>query len=211
MAEETWRLFIAVPVPNEVRDSLEAAIVPLRQRIRARWQSPGTWHLTLRFLGDTPVAAVAGVEAAVRASAGAAGPFDLELGDAGAFERQRGGDIAWVGIGRGAEQLAAIEVALRRRLAPAEVPREPFRAHLTIAREAPRELLPALRSALADARREPAAGGGTGRIGPVGLGAPPVAARTGAFSWRADRLVLYRSVLGRGGATHTELVAAPLG
>jgi 2'-5' RNA ligase len=184
----TWRLFVAVPVPEAVRATLAAALEPGRRRTGgARWQSPETWHLTVRFLGDTPFAALPEVEAAVRAAASGVRPFDLAIGEAGAFERGRG-RIAWIGLRRGDEQLAALARALDGRLGPDPHRRGAFHAHLTIAREAPDGLAAALSGALRTAATIPGA----------------------SLAWRADGLVLYRSVLGPGGATHSVVVEAPL-
>ena len=211
MAAETWRLFIAIPVPDEVRAALAAALDPVKVRFGGgRWQASDTWHLTLRFLGDTPVGDLPLIERAVRSAAADGAPFRVALGEAGSFEHRRGGRVAWVGLAQGGPEVAALAGRLAAVLAPGEPGGVPFQVHLTIAREAPDGLVPALTAAI-EASRSGASG--TARAGRVGLGSRPVAPATGEGSlvWVADRLVLYRSVLGRGGATHTALVEAPLG
>ena len=187
--DATWRLFVAVPVPVAVRAALVAAFEPVRRRTDGgRWQSPDTWHLTVRFLGDTPLTALAEVEAAVRGAASGLRPFELEIGDAGSFERGRG-RIAWIGLRRGDGELAALASRLAARLGDDERSHGAFHAHLTIARDAPDGLVAGLSVAL----RAAAIGGGT------------------PLAWQADSLVLYRSVLEPGGAVHSALVTAPLG
>ncbi len=121
------------------------------------------------------------------------------------FER-RGGRVAWVGLEQGDAEVTALAAELAARLAPAEVNRELIRVHLTIARDAPDGLVPALDAALRAARhREP----GTTC---VGLGVPPaLASGRDPLGWMVDRLVLYRSVLGSRGAVHTALLEVPLG
>lgn len=48
------RLFIALPVPADVRRTLEAAQTALRrQGARGRFTPPENWHMTLVFLGNT--------------------------------------------------------------------------------------------------------------------------------------------------------------
>ena len=203
--DASWRLFIALPVPGHVRDALAAALDPVRARVRrGRWQDPGTWHLTLRFLGDTPPGSVPSIEVALEDAATGQPPFAASLGRAGSFER-RGGRVAWIGLERGVEPVARLAGSLATRLAPGEIEREPFRVHLTIARDAPDGLVPVLQAALDSAR---ASAAGPPR---VGLGRPPQPVAGGdALTWTVDRLVLYRSVLGRGGAVHTEIAGARL-
>ncbi len=221
-SRDAWRLFIAVPLPDEVRSALEGAVWRVRDEVRGgRWLGPETWHLTLRFLGDTARSEVPLVEQAVQAAAAATGPFEAALGHAGAFER-RFGRVAWIGLERGGDEIGALARALATLLVPDELPREPFRAHLTIAREAPVALVGALDAAL-HAAREAEAGvrrvgaGGTSAPTPVGLGGGPAAAGSsrgrGAdpFGWTVDRVVLFRSVLGRTGAQHTPLLETALG
>ena len=98
VADEAWRLFIAVPIADDVRVTLAAALEPVRVGARGgRWQSPETWHLTLRFLGDTRPDDVPGIRDALKDVAAAQAPFAAALGRAGAFER-RAGRVAWVGL-----------------------------------------------------------------------------------------------------------------
>ncbi len=207
--EEAWRLFVAIPLPGEVRDALARAIEPVRRRVRGgRWQSPETWHLTLRFLGDTPTGAIPAIERAVRGTAAGHPPFRLELGRAGSFEHRRGGRIAWVGLVEGDRDVAALADGLAHALAPDE-PTAPLQAHLTIARDAPEGLVEALAAALARMRQEAASAPVPGQIG-LGSRLSVPRDRTAPLAWTADRLVLYRSVLGPSGAAHTPLLEAPL-
>ena len=57
--------------------------------------------------------------------------------------------------------------------------------------------------------------GTRGAVERAGSGSGPVRSRPtrdeGSLAWIADRLVLYHSVLGSSGATHTALLEAPLG
>jgi 2'-5' RNA ligase len=181
--DEHVRLFIAVPLPDDVRDALADLVEPVRSTIAARWQAPATWHLTLRFLGDTPARAVPGIDAAVRDVALHTRPFRVGLNGAGCFGRGGGRGVAWVGVEPGARELVAIAAALGRTLDPAGAESErPLHAHLTLAREASDIAAKALRATIATAPK---------------------------LTWVADRLILFRSVLGRGGAVHSEIVSAP--
>ena len=181
---EEWRLFIAVPLPPAVRDAVADLVAGLRDVApRARWQSPDTWHLTLRFLGQIPAAEVPRLAGLLREVAVSGAPFPTELRGAGSFGGGRRPLVAWIGVGEGSEELAALAAMLGRAIDP-DGDNGPLRAHLTVAREAPPELVVALRAAMSTGPR---------------------------LAWTSDRVVLYRSVLGPRGSTHTELVSAPLG
>jgi RNA 2',3'-cyclic 3'-phosphodiesterase len=75
------RLFVAVEVPDEVRDAVAALERPEGDDVR--WSEPGSWHVTLRFLGEVddgeaPVAALGRVVAA--ATTASVGPTPERLG-----------------------------------------------------------------------------------------------------------------------------------
>jgi 2'-5' RNA ligase len=165
-------------------------LAPLRAAFpEARWTAPDDLHLTLVFLGAVAVELVPGIVSVVVAVAAGGAQFRIAVGGAGEFRGRRGPRVTWLGIDEGAPSMAALESALRHGLA-ALPGLEGFSAaatttvaHLTVARRAPEGLAGSLRDAFA-------------------------ATET---SWIADRLVLYRSDLGRGGAWHERIVTAPLG
>ena len=48
------RLFVAVDVPDAVKEGLAASVAPFRDRIPgARWTGFNGWHVTVKFLGST--------------------------------------------------------------------------------------------------------------------------------------------------------------
>ena len=50
------RLFIGIPLAAQVVDALERISRSLRSaNDNLRWTSPETWHITLQFLGETPI------------------------------------------------------------------------------------------------------------------------------------------------------------
>ena len=105
------RAFIALELPE-----LDRAV---------RWPRPPERHLTLRFLGEVPESALAGLEAALHRTALSVAPFELSLRGGGAFPDPERPRVAWVGIGEGAEPLARLERALTAELASAGVPPAP--------------------------------------------------------------------------------------
>ena len=187
----TSRLFIAVPVADDVRRAVgrlmeDVAGAPIDERAygQPRWVRVDGLHLTLRFLGATPDGRQSERAAALRAAADGASAFTVTLEGGGAFPNPTHPRVLWVGISEGAERLASLTERLSGQLAGLGWPPEdrPFKPHLTLART----------------DGVPGAGDRAGRL--IELAASLHA------SWLADRLVLYRSVLGRGPARY-EVVA----
>lgn len=191
----TSRLFIAVPLPDEVRDAVGALMElvaggPVDERLPGglRWVRVEGLHLTLRFLGATPDVRLQEVSRAVASAARGIPPFGVSLQGGGAFPNPSHPRVLWLGIVEGAIELAAlagrIDGEVQRLGWPAE--ERPFRPHLTLARA---DGVPGAHDAAARL---------TEAAEPLRLG------------WRAARLVLYRSLLGRGPARYEALAEAAL-
>ena len=175
------RIFVAVPLPDEQRTALADSLRPFD--IPGRVVTPQNWHITLRFLGWTDDVAFDRMLAALdETDLGA--PFEVTLGEMGAFPRPRNATVIWLAVSRGSNRLeelaaAAEEAAQRAGFAPED---RPFRAHLTLSRVRPSE-----------------------NVSPV------VEAYPGAdLGWRCESVVVYRSHLGRGGARYEPLETFPL-
>ena len=63
------RLFVAVPVPDAVRDHVLDAVGDLRGDERLAWTRPDGWHATLAFVGE-----VEDADAVVGATRGPSAP-----------------------------------------------------------------------------------------------------------------------------------------
>lgn len=139
------RLFIALPLPGDVRRSLWGQLAPYRDRHRgARWLAPETWHLTLLFLGSVAPERVPEVAELVDRAASLARPFTA--GVAGGGGRERHGEIvAWLPVREGAGRVLGLAGALAA-ASPADLtagpaPRPTPSAHLTVARGRDRSLV----------------------------------------------------------------------
>lgn len=185
---ETWRTFIALPLPDGWQCALATVISQLATAAPhgMRCSAPSNIHLTLRFLGDTDPAAVPEMVARLRqATPGIAAPT-LSVSGLGTFPARGEPRIVWAGLAGELERLAEL-----RRIAesvvvalgwPAE--RRPFRPHLTLGRCRDR--------ASAGERRAV-------RRAIAGAAIPP------ASLWRPDAVRLYRSVLTPHGPIYTSL------
>jgi RNA 2',3'-cyclic 3'-phosphodiesterase len=176
---------VAVPTPPAVRD----AVTDLVEMVRAaadpalrdvRWVRLDGLHLTLRFLGPTEEDGIPAVAAAVDAVAAATAPFDVVIGEAGAFPSVARPRALWLAVTDGVAELGAAARMLDDRLAEVGWTRDdrPYRAHLTLARS------DGVRAGPDVARRLIAA------------------ASTFETSFRAESLVLFESISGGGPARY---------
>ncbi|HUY51957.1 MAG TPA: RNA 2',3'-cyclic phosphodiesterase [Streptosporangiaceae bacterium] len=133
------RLFVAVAVPAEAADELEAAVAPLRDSWPGlRWTGRDAWHLTLAFLGEVNEAVCARLVPRLERAA-ARHPFlSLSLGGAGAFPGAARARVLWTGVQGERRALGALAASVaagaRRAGAPPGEEGRRFQPHLTLAR-----------------------------------------------------------------------------
>lgn len=127
----TQRLFIAIPLPEALRRLLAGLMTPLRD---VRWTREEQLHLTLRFLGDTPVDRIDPLTE--RLSAIRIEPFLLPVESAGAFPPHAPPRVLWVGVGSGHPRLHQLRQRLDDTLLAAglDVDLRLFHPHITLAR-----------------------------------------------------------------------------
>jgi 2'-5' RNA ligase len=187
----TSRLFVAVPVADDVREAvgrlmeeLAGAPIDVRGPGQPRWVRVEGLHLTLRFLGATPDARLQELSEAVAVTAREVAPFHLELTGGGAFPTPQRPRVLWIGIGEGETELAALARRLDGELQRLGWPSDsrPLQAHLTLART----------------DGVPGADEKAGRL--IEL------ARDLRLGWQADSLVLYKSHQERGPTRYEALV-----
>ncbi len=133
------RLFIAVPVPENIKTGIRGFQSSLDSRVpeeKVSWVPPENIHLTLVFLGNTPETAIERISQAAREAAQEEEPFHMEVGSGGAFPSPKNPRILWVGI-NGAEPLCRIKERLDEKLlerAGIKPEKRKYTPHLTIAR-----------------------------------------------------------------------------
>lgn len=130
-----YRLFIALPVPEEIKDS----IIDLRSNIPgARWMGREQLHITLKFIGEVDGGRFREIRDALADISYKS--FTLKFSGVGVFPP--GGRVGrssprvlWTGV-ENMEKLAGLRNRIERKLKTAEVPEEKrkFSPHLTIAR-----------------------------------------------------------------------------
>ncbi|CAN5836891.1 RNA 2',3'-cyclic phosphodiesterase [soil metagenome] len=186
-AAARWRLFVALPLTEAVRDALERQLAPYREAFpAARWLDPMSWHVTLLFLGHVPAAQVPALDSACASVAASWPAFAVDVSRGGGRSRHETG-VAWLRVRLGARRVIELAEDLDRavRCVPlgGAQPRRAPSAHVTVARRAEVALLRALELEV---------------LGSLGIG------------WQVDRVHLMRSHLDADGARYEVLRAAPL-
>jgi 2'-5' RNA ligase len=94
------RAFIAVEIPQEIREAVGKATAPLQKGIGSivRWVPTENMHLTLKFLGDVSPANVEMLSQMLRAEAEMFRCFDLRLGGLGSFPNLKRPRVIFIGI-----------------------------------------------------------------------------------------------------------------
>lgn len=134
---DTFRTFIAIELSPEVRVRVAQHISYLRRElpdVRASFSREDNLHLTLKFLGNVPVADIPKVSGAVKRATSSVSPFELTFSDCGSFPAHGRPSVLW--IGTQASGMQALHTALELELNAEGFPREPrpFHPHLTVAR-----------------------------------------------------------------------------
>ena len=168
--DEKWRLFIAVPLPLEVKQKLEAwcreqqAFLPFK-----KWVHAGDYHITVQYLGDTSPKRLDEITASNERSAKGATPFGLQAMGIGTFGRPSSPSVLWAGVRGEVTELESLysKVTSENRSLGFEPEERRFSPHITLARKFREET----------------------QIDPQSLQA--LSADFG--HWTADRLVIYRT------------------
>jgi len=133
---ESVRLFVAVTLPDAVRERLARA----QERLRAAqadvsWVKPENIHLTLKFIGDSDRKRLARIQPALQQVGPQVAAFSLTLAGLGIFGG-RAPRVVWVGTSAGAEALAALAGRVDEALGRVGIAKErrPFSPHATLGR-----------------------------------------------------------------------------
>jgi 2'-5' RNA ligase len=183
------RLFVAIPLPPDVRERLAHVQDRLRRaQADVSWVKPGNLHITLKFLGEAEPKRLEAVRSVLAEAAGSARPFQVTVAGVGTF----GGRlprVVWVGVGEGVAPLEALARSVENGLARLGFAKEKrlFTAHFTLGRVRSPTNADALLVAI---RAEP----------------PELFGRVSV-----DRFVLMQSELNPSGSIYTELQQFSLG
>jgi 2'-5' RNA ligase len=131
------RSFVAINLPSRVKERVDlmqkewGALGP-----HVRWVAPENVHITLKFLGDVAEERVAAIGDALGGVAARVCPFDFTVTSFGVFPDLRYPRIVWLGIGEGADRVAALQLAVEAEMESLGFAPEKraFRPHVTVGR-----------------------------------------------------------------------------
>jgi RNA 2',3'-cyclic 3'-phosphodiesterase len=188
-----FRLFVALPAPEQVKNAIQALQDQLRRALPAkvaRWTRPEQFHLTVRFLGSIAGERMTELVEAMQQACEAFAPLKLEAGGLGFFPDTRFPRVLWAAVKDRSEQLESLWRAVQSATQPftAEAAESRFVGHITLAR------LNRLKASEAEALTR-----AVDHLQSKALG-----------EWRAPELQLMRSELSPQGARHTVVAALTL-
>lgn len=186
MSAERWRLFVAVPVADEVKAAIAKFLAGLDPTHRLKAAGPRFLHLTVRFFGAVAVAEVPALKQRLAAACQRVKPFKLRAEGLGDFDHR----VLWIGLhGRppALHRLAAAVTAETSAFGD-HVERRRFTPHITIGKRPPHDASGGALASLLARHRSTAFG-----------------------EWRVDHLELVRSRPGPGATNYTTVARLPLG
>jgi 2'-5' RNA ligase len=131
------RLFIAVNIPDEIKEKISAFQQELRKLdCDIKWVNVENLHLTLKFIGEASPEKVDDIESSMKESVSDLKPFRVDFYGAGVFPDIHRPRVVWVGITEGADSLKGIASKLETLLEAVGIKKEEreFSAHATVGR-----------------------------------------------------------------------------
>jgi 2'-5' RNA ligase len=130
------RAFIALPLPEAVKDALLEVSGMLRKTIDARWVKPEAIHLTMKFLGNIDENNLESIGRKLDELSSMHSPFDMRLIGLGAFPSERRARVIWAGIETDILRLRKLAASIDDLSADYGIAKDvrPFTAHITLAR-----------------------------------------------------------------------------
>ena len=128
------RLFVALDIDDGIRERIARFIDGVRGFApEARWARPESLHVTLKFIGEQPAEALAGIETALGGVLSRA--ITLEFRGCGFFPTAKSARVFWAGIS-GGEALPTLAGSVDEVMSGLGLEREKhaYTPHLTLAR-----------------------------------------------------------------------------
>lgn len=128
------RLFVAIDIDDTIRERIARFVEGVEGFAPdARWVKPESMHVTLKFIGEQPDAALMHIKEALATIK--AGAIEVRFQGHGFFPTAKSARVFWVGISAG-PNLGSLAAAIDAKTASLGIPKEEraFSPHLTLAR-----------------------------------------------------------------------------
>lgn len=131
------RSFIAITLPQEIKDSLQH----IQERLKSaqadvKWVRPNNIHLTLKFLGEIKDDLIDKIKKIIAEVCKDKKALEVSLSDLGAFPHIKQPRVVWVGISQGEENIKNIATELEQKLNGIGIAKgkRAFACHITLGR-----------------------------------------------------------------------------
>ena len=136
---ESYRLFVAISVPEGVKDEMERAQTEFRRALPeqcVRWAKREQFHLTLKFLGDVPANRAEPLVGALQQACRGFPVLRLRAEQIGFFPNVKSPRVIWVGLHDDQEVLTKLQEAVESAVRDftAEQAEGRFVGHVTLGR-----------------------------------------------------------------------------
>ncbi|MFH0826478.1 MAG: RNA 2',3'-cyclic phosphodiesterase [Candidatus Omnitrophota bacterium] len=131
------RTFIAIELPQEIRESLAQLQDRLKQsHADVKWVDPQNIHLTLKFLGEIDAEQLDKIIRVLEQVCLGKKTFQMRLSSIGAFPKMHFPRVLWVSVDKGESETKEIAAELEEKVSIFGVPKEKrsFSSHITIGR-----------------------------------------------------------------------------
>ncbi|HUR45270.1 MAG TPA: RNA 2',3'-cyclic phosphodiesterase [Candidatus Saccharimonadales bacterium] len=132
------RLFVAIPLPSEVKDVLTGLQSTLKASTgdAVRWTPREQMHLTLLFLGGVPHSQLEPLQNKLQEACASGQSLTIRAQGLGYFPNARKPQVIWCGVEGEIELLQKIQKHLQEALRPwcERIETRPFHPHLTLGR-----------------------------------------------------------------------------
>lgn len=135
---ENRRIFIGMALPAEIRNKIHDFSFKIFEGMQeTRVIPPRNLHITLKFLGNTPVSKIDKIKKAIKEASGYSGAFMLEItGVLVAFPDTGKARVAFIETGKGSSDISGLYNCLEYSLSRIKIGKEKraFSPHITVAR-----------------------------------------------------------------------------
>ncbi len=130
--------FIAIDLSEEIYQRLDEVVRNLQEQLAGvpiRWVPVHNIHVTLKFLGDVSIKNLEVLKKLLEAETRNHAPFEISVGDLGAFPSERRPRVLWAGV-EAPQELPALQRGIEAETARLGYTPEdrPFSPHLTLGR-----------------------------------------------------------------------------